>query len=97
MFLGRLDDLQVLWLGEALDELLVVGGDGSEVGRGQWGRPAFLLKEATDRGGVLQDRNDGVEEDAIEAGGIEANGQLRVFDEGVPGEPRGLGVGIRLR
>jgi hypothetical protein len=44
-----------------------------------------------DTSGVLQDLNDGVEEDAVEAGVIEAKNRLMVFDEGVHGEPRGLG------
>src|SRR5512135_2838461 len=85
--LGGLEDLDVPLLGEGLDEVVVVGGDGPEVGGGHPGRLALLLEEADDTRGVLQDLDDVIEEDAIEAGVIEADGLLMVLDEGVPGGP----------
>ena len=88
--LGGLDDLDVPLLGEGLDEVMVVGGDGLEVGGGHPGRLAFLLEEADDAGGVLQDLDDAVEKDAVEAGVVEADGRLVVLDEGVHGGPPGM-------
>lgn len=72
---------------EGLDEAVVVGGDGPEVGGGHPVRPAFLPEEADDAGGVPQDLDGAVEEDAVEAGVVEANGRPVVHDEGVPGGP----------
>ena len=77
----------MLLLGEGLDEVVVVGGEGPEVGRGHPVRLAFLLEEADDAGGVLQDLDDAVEKNAVEAGVVEADGRLVVLDEGVHGEP----------
>ena len=74
---------------------MVVGGDGPEVGGGHPVRLAFLLEEADDAGGVLEDLDDAVEEDAVEAGVVEADGRLVVLDEGVHGGPP-MGVGITL-
>src|SRR5512133_1061419 len=85
--LGGLDDLDASLLGEGLDEVVVVGGDGPEVGGGHPGRLAFLREEADDAGGVLQDLDDAVEEDAVEAGVVEADGLLVMLDEGVHGGP----------
>jgi hypothetical protein len=51
--LGGLDDLDMPLLGEGLDEVVVVGGDGPEVGGGHPGRLAFLLEEADDARRVL--------------------------------------------
>src|SRR5262249_59193395 len=76
---------------EALDEVMVIVGDGPEVSRNQLGRHPFLLEEADDRGRILQDLDDGVEKDAIKAGVVEADGLLMVLDEGVHGEPPELG------
>src|SRR5512135_2538719 len=92
---GRLDDLQVSLFGEALDEVMVIVGNGPEVGRGQLGRQPFLLEVADDRGRVLQNLDDGVEKDAIKAGVVEADGLLMVLDEGVHGGPRGLMCGYQ--
>ena len=55
------------FLGAGLDEVMVVGGDSLEVGGGHPVRLAFLLEEADDAGGVLEDLDDAVEEDAIDA------------------------------
>jgi hypothetical protein len=66
---------------------MVVGGDGPEVGRGELRCLAFILEKANDTRGILQDLDDGVEEDAIEAGVIEADDLLMVLDEGVHGGP----------
>ena len=85
--LGGLDDLDVPLLGEGLDEVVVVGGDGLEVSGGHSGRLAFLLEEANDAGGVLEDLDDAVEKDAVEAGVVEADRRPVVFDEGVHGGP----------
>jgi hypothetical protein len=74
-------------LGEGLDEVVVVGGDGPEIGGRHPGRLACLLEESDDTGGVLQDLDDAVEEDAVEARVIEADGRLMVLDEGVHGGP----------
>jgi len=46
-------------------------------------RLALLFQEADDTRWVLQDLDDAVEEDAVEAGVIEADGLLVVLDEGV--------------
>jgi hypothetical protein len=73
--------------GERLHEVVVVGGDGAEVVGGHPVRLAFLLEEADDAGGVLEDLDDAVEEDAVEAGVDEPDGLLVVLDEGVHGEP----------
>jgi hypothetical protein len=85
--LGGLDDLDTSSLGEGLDEVVVVGGDDAEVGGGHPARLALLLEEADDAGGVLQDLDDAIEEDAVEAGVVEADGLLMVLDEGVHGGP----------
>ena len=75
------------FLGEGLDEVVVVGGDGFEVSGGHPVRLAFLLEEADDAGGVLEDLDDAVEEDAIEARVVEGDGLLMVLEEGVHGGP----------
>jgi hypothetical protein len=85
--LGGHEDLDVPLLGEGLDEVVVVGGDGPEGGGGHPVRLAFLLEEADDARGVLQDLDHAVEEDAVEAGVAEADGGLVVLDEGVHGGP----------
>ena len=69
-------------LGEGRDEVVVVGGDGLKGGGCDPVRPAFLLEGADGAGGVLQDLDDAVEEDAVEADGL-----LVALDEGVHGGP----------
>ena len=70
-------------LGEGRDEVVVVGGDGLKGGGCDPVRPAFLLEGADGAGGVLQDPDDAVEEDAVEADGL-----LVALDEGVMADLR---------
>ena len=84
---GGHEDLDVPFLGEGLDEVMVVCGDGLEVDGGHPVRLALLLEEADDAGGVLEDLDDAVEKDAVEAGVVEADSRLVVLDEGVHGGP----------
>jgi hypothetical protein len=74
-------------LGEGLDEVVVVGGEGAEVGGGHPARLPLLLEEADDAGRILQDLDDAIEQDAIEARVVEADGLLVMRDEGVHGGP----------
>src|SRR5262249_6327984 len=92
--LGGHKDLDMPLLGEGLNEVVVVGGDGPEVGGRHPIRLAFLLEEADDAGGILQDLDDAVEEDAVEAGVVEADGRLVVLDESVHGGSPDQGWGF---
>ena len=66
---------------------MVVGRDGPEVRGAHFGRLAFLIEEADDTGGVLQDLDDAVEKDAIEAGVIKTDSRPMVLEKGVHNGP----------
>ena len=86
--LGRWNDRHRLRLGAARDEVRGVGGDGLEVGGGNFGGLASLREEADDPHRVLQPLDDAVAEETIEAGRRAGKGLLRVLAEGVDGGPR---------
>jgi hypothetical protein len=83
----RWHDLPRPLLGAGRNEVVVVGGEGPKGGGGHLGRHPRLREDADDGRGVLQDRDDAVEEEAIEAGVVETEGVRMVFEEGVPGGP----------
>src|SRR5262249_37329993 len=85
--LGGLHDLDVPLPGGGLYGGGGGGGDGPEVGGGPAIRQAFLPEEAHGADGDLQHLDDAVEEDAVAAGGVEADGRPVVLDEGVHGGP----------